>query len=183
MPAKWRAGKLQGMLRSKPALPTVSVQTALPCLDRVLQARGLPPSQGKTPPEQTIPLDRLIAVGRQRGVMLRPESLNWPQLLRATSSAPVLLRLKNGNMIVALRNTEANAVQIVASDPLYEDGRAFLLPEDALTKAWEGEALTVEREQAKTERAVRWVLLVLSLLGFIAGGFFLVRALLAAIGS
>jgi hypothetical protein len=95
----------------------------------------------------------------------------------------VLLRLKNGNMIVAFRNTEANAVQIVASDPLYEDGRAFLLPEDALTKAWEGEALAVEREQAKTERAVRWVLLVLSLLGFIAGGFFLVRALLAAIGS
>jgi hypothetical protein len=72
---------------------------------------------------------------------------------------------------------------VVVSDPFYEGGEPFLLPEDALTQAWAGEALTVERQQSKAERAVTLLIWVLSVCGLTAGAFFLADELRQVVGS
>jgi hypothetical protein len=96
--------------------------------------------------------------------------------LIATAAGPVLLRLNNGNMIVALRNPQSHAEHIVVFDPLYESGRSFLLPRNALEQVWAGDALIVEPMQSKTQCAVRWLIGILSVCGFVAGAFYLFQA-------
>jgi len=173
------------MFRSKLAARTVSGETALPCLDHVSEPQGFESaiSEGGSPNEHAISLGQLIVLGRKRGIKLRPRSLNWTRLLIASAIAPVLLRLNNGNMIVILRNKEADPTQVVVSDPLYEDGEPFLLPQDTLEQAWAGEALTVEPRQSKAERAVTLLIWVLSVCGLIAGAFFLVETFREFIGN
>src|SRR5215216_3147492 len=125
------------MFRSKLAARTVTVETALLCLDRVCEFRGVgrARSYDEGPDQQVISLDELIVVGRKQALDLRPKFLDWSRLLSAMAIAPVLLRLKNGNMIVALRNNQADPPAVVVSDPLYEDGKPFVLPQDALEQA------------------------------------------------
>ena len=173
------------MVRSKLAARTVSLETALPCLDRVSGLRGIAgaDTDGGDSDQNVISLDELIVLGRKRGIKLRPKTLGWSRLLITTAFTHVLLRLHNGNMIVAFRNSEANPTAVVVSDPLYGGGKPFVLPAEALSEAWAGEALIVEARQSKPERAVACLLWMLSVVGFIAGGYFLFQALREAIGS
>ena len=69
---------------------------------------------------------------------LRLMSLDRASLLIATAVVPVLLRLNNGKIIVALNSTEGHPEYIVASDPLYNDGKPFFLPGGALEQVWAG---------------------------------------------
>jgi hypothetical protein len=132
--------------------------------------------------EPTIAVDQLIVLARKRGIQIRPKSLNWPRLRTTTSAGPVLLRLNNGNMILALKNPQSLTEHLVVSDPLYRAGRSFLLPKDALEQVWSGDALPVEPQPTNTQRALRWVIGLLSLCGFVAAGFFLFQALREVIG-
>lgn len=164
---------------------TVSAETALPCLDRVAELRGLgtAASYHQDLNEQSISLDQLIMLGRKRRIKIRPKSLSWSRLLTATAADPVLLRLNNGNMVVALRNSEANTEHVVVSDPLYENGESFFLPRDALEQVWAGDALIVGAKTSKTVQAVTWLMWILSVCGFVAGAFFLVEAIRELIGK
>jgi hypothetical protein len=175
------------MFRSKLAARTVSVGTALRCLDRVSEARGLTSigagSDDVGLEQNVISVDELIRLARKRGIKIRTKAVGWSRLLSETAFTDVLLRLKNRNVVLALRNKEANPKQIVVSDPLYEGGKPFFLPADALSKVWAGEALIVEPRQSNAERTVTYLLWVLPVVGFVAAGFFLVRALHQALGS
>jgi hypothetical protein len=99
--------------------------------------------------------------------------LMWVRLLIAIFGNAVQLALNNGNAVVALRNGHNGVEDIVVSDPLYQSGGPFFLPRTALERAWAGDALTVKPQQRTIERAVTWIVVVLSVCGIIAGGFFL----------
>lgn len=174
------------MFKSKLAARTVSLQTAVPCLDRVSELRGVE-SAGSDDidlGQNVISLIELIDLGRKRGIKLCPKTLGWSRLLNVTAFTQVLLRLNNGNLVVALKNSEANPTAVVVSDPLYEGGKPFVLPAEPLSEAWAaGEALIVEPRQSKAARAVACLLWVLAVAGFITSGFFLLRALREGIGS
>jgi ABC-type bacteriocin/lantibiotic exporter with double-glycine peptidase domain len=154
---------------------TVSAETALRCVDRVAELQGVGAISGVDEDlnEHTIALHQLIVFARKRGIRMRPESLNWLRLLIATAAGPVLLRLNNGNVIVALKNPQSGAEHVVVFDPTYESGRSFFLPREALEQVWTGDALILEPKQSKTQRTVRWLIGLLSVCGFVAGAFYL----------
>jgi len=173
------------MFRSKLASRTVSLETAVRCLNRVSELRGVTSagSEGIGRDQNVISLDELLVFSRERGIKLRPKTLGWSRLVRVTAFTQVLLRLNNGNIIVALKNSDANSTAVVVSDPLYEGGKPFIIPAEPLSEVWAGEALIVEPRQGKAERAVACLLWVLSVAGFITSGFLLLRVLREAIGS
>ena len=163
---------------------TISAATALPCLDHVSELQGISttPAADEGVYEDAISLNQLIAVGRKRGIHVRLRSLSWPRLIIAVAAGPVLLLLNNGNVIVALKNGQAGAEDIIVSDPLYQSGKPFFLPRTALKQAWSGDTLTVKPLPTRAEQAVTWLIWVLSTCGMIAGAFFLLRALREAVG-
>jgi hypothetical protein len=173
------------MSRSKLAAQTVSMETALRCLDRVSEAQGIRATgtDDKLDIQNVISVDELIGLARKRGIKIRRKAIRWSRLLNETAFTDVLLRLNNGNIVLALRDKKSNPTQVVASDPLYQEGKPFYLPADALSKVWAGEALIVEPPLSKAERTVTYLLWALSIFGFVSAGFFLVRALHKAIGS
>lgn len=168
------------MFRSKLRAQTVSRETALPSLEHLCALKGTGNDTTvrfeAATDEDAISLGQLIVVARKKGIQLRRTRLDWVRLLIAMSGNPVLLVLKNGNAVVALRNGHTGVDDIVASDPLYQGGKPFFLPRAVLERAWAGDALTVKPQQRKIERAVTWMIGVLSVCGLIAGGFFLFQA-------
>jgi hypothetical protein len=90
------------------------------------------------------PAEQVIEVTRLRDSETTLVHLGWHELRRLLFTQSVLLVLRNGNVATALENS-ANVVveEIVASDPLYWDGGAFVLPRNVLEAAWDGAALVV----------------------------------------
>src|ERR1044071_6733512 len=103
------------MFRSKLASRTVSLETAVRCLNRVSELRGVTSagSEGIGRDQNVICLDELLVFSRERGIKLRPKTLGWSRLVRVTAFTQVLLRLNNGNIIVALKNSDANSTAVV----------------------------------------------------------------------
>ena len=150
---------------------TVSFKTALACLDRISEVRDIPGNEpdGEWLDRDAVVLSQLIRLGRKRGIKLRALSLNWSSLLIATATGPVLLRLNNGNMILALNNTEGHPQYIVVSDPLHDAGRSFFLPRDALEQVWAGDTCTIKPRSMKAERAIARLACALSACGLRRG--------------
>lgn len=156
---------------------TVSRETALPCLEHLWALKGDTTVRFDAAiDENVVSLGRLIIAARKNGIPLRWTRLDWVRLLIAISGNPVLLVLKNGNAVVALRNGHNDVEDIVASDPLHQSGEPFFLPRTVLERAWGGEALTLKPHKRKIERAVRWIIGILSICGIITGGYFLLQA-------
>jgi len=161
-------------------VPVVSCKTAFSCLDRVC---GTDAKRLKTAlrwvediDERVLPLDRLMAIAENSGLRLRRASFNWSDLLIATASKTILLILRNGNIVAVLGTGRDGVEEIVVSDPLYLAGEPFFLPRVALEHAWDGEALIVRPKRTKSERAVAWLLSVLSICGLTAGLLLLFQA-------
>src|SRR5260221_5043377 len=144
---------------------TISTETALPCLDRLSELQGIRTIRAVDEGvyDGSISLNQLIAVGRKRGLHFRLRRLSWPRLIIATAAGPVLLRLNNGNVIVALRIGQAGAEDVIVSDPLYQSSKSFFLPRTALEQAWSGDTLTVKPLPTRAEQAVTWLIWVLSI--------------------
>jgi hypothetical protein len=65
---------------------------------------------------------------------------------------PVLLLLRNGNVVIALRSSRDSPDEIVVYDPLYRDGEDFLLPRGALEPEWDGDAVILKRLSVTAKR-------------------------------
>ena len=126
--------------------------------------------------EGVLPLDRLIAFAKKRGLRLRPATYDWGNLLIATATKTILLLLKNGNVVAVIGTGREGVEEVVVSDPLYQDGEPFFLPRLALEHAWGGEALVVKAKRSKGERALAWYFSILSVFGLAAGLLLLSQA-------
>jgi hypothetical protein len=129
-------------------LSGVCVKTVEGCFDRlgglekIRLQNGLRRMDPFHPDKVSIPQLRFIA--QKRGLRLTEVCLNWAKL-QAQLSHPVLLVLRNGNVVVGLRADAHSNNQIVAFDPLYPTGQDFLLPQEVLESAWDGNAILVNR--------------------------------------
>jgi ATP-binding cassette, subfamily B, bacterial HlyB/CyaB len=122
--------------------------TALRCLVAVGRHHGLDlnverlaheHSLGEAEPDAA----RLQRIATEAGLEAKPLALDWDSLrAQPQGSYPLLLRLKNGNTVVALgfRGEEA-----VVSDPLADRPGHLMLARASLEAAWGGEALALRR--------------------------------------
>jgi hypothetical protein len=126
----------------------ISGETAFKCLDKASTKSRISISNGHAGDHvenDILSANQLIEIARQRGFEARLKHLDWKGLQAAASKHPVLLILRNGNTVIALRNGGDAVEQIVVSDPLYSDGEEILLPRDAIEPAWDGDAVIVRQ--------------------------------------
>lgn len=91
-----------------------------------------------------VSMTQLQEIAQKRGLKLTEVRLNWTKL-RTHLSHPVLLVLRNGNVVVALRSDADSDNRIVVFDPLYPSNQDFLLPREVLESAWDGVAIFMEQ--------------------------------------
>lgn len=154
-------------------VPVVSSKTAFLCLDRVcgsiaMRAQTKAIEDIDDVQEGVLPIDRLIAIAGKSGVQLQTAHFDWRTLLIAIATKTVMLLLRNHNVITVLGTGRDGIEEVVASDPLYQNGEPFFLPRLALEHAWEGDALVIKPKRGKTERALAWYLSILSVCGIAA---------------
>ena len=126
----------------------ISGETAFKCLDKASTKSGISISNDHASDHaenDILSVNQLIEIARQHGFEARLKHLDWKGLQAAASKDPVLLILRNGNTVIALRNGGDAVEQIVVSDPLYSDGEEFLLSRDAIEPAWDGDAVIVRQ--------------------------------------
>lgn len=134
---------------------SVTRETALACLERACALQGIHP---KSEPlqlhehsrEELLPIEQLIAVAHENGLRVLPSRFDWLRLLAALSNRPVLLILKNGNVIAAEKLSASE--EVIVFDPLALADERFLVARSELEPVWDGDALTVEPAIANPER-------------------------------
>jgi hypothetical protein len=123
-------------------------ETVFKCLDKASTRAGSAVSNDRARDHienDILSANQLIEIARRRGFEARLKHLDWKGLRAALSTDPVLLVLRNGNTVIALRKGDKVLEQIVVSDPLYGDGEEILLPRDAIEPAWNGDAVIVRQ--------------------------------------
>lgn len=130
-------------IAGEPDFPAVSARTALFCLGRLNgrdnEAAG--GSAGDNGASDVLSVKRLIEIAREHGYDAKPIRLGWQALQAAATAEPVLLVLRNGNVVIVVQSGPKLVEELIASDPLYLDGEDFLLPRGVLEAAWDGVAL------------------------------------------
>jgi hypothetical protein len=125
--------------------------------------------------EQKIPVDRLVAIA-ESSFRVRQRKLDWPALKALAPTEKALLLLRNGNVIAVIGAGRPGNAEVVGSDPLYQSGKLFFLPQHALIRMWDGDTLVLEPRRSTAAAILNIYILTLSIFGIIAAGFILVSA-------
>ena len=102
----------------------------------------------------------LVRIAGEAGLQAQPAMLGWDALhAEPATGFPLLLRLKNGNTVVAL-GFRAESGEVAVVDPLADKPGALVLARAALEEAWGGEALRVRRAVSARDESqafsLRW---------------------------
>jgi hypothetical protein len=138
--------------------PVVSCDTALSCLIRLPVCNGddaeieavrhLAVLDGNT-----LPASRLIELVGKFGLKAECMRLDWDGLTKAELSYPILVFLKNTN-VVLVTGTESGANEAVSVwDPLHSDREVLTVQREDFERAWSGDALVIARQPSPTADA------------------------------
>lgn len=156
----------------------ISSKTVFACLSRICdsQAGGGVVYVDRCAGKPMLPVEDVISFGRNHGLKIQLKTLTWFRLVVTLPYGPILLCLTNGNTIIAYKTGAVGQDHLVVSDPLYEDGKCFILPRSTLEQVWKGDALLIESGQSGMMRVTTLLLWVLSIGGFLAAAFVSFRA-------
>jgi len=136
----------------------VNVNTALACCLRVAVENGDPPNVDAIRERHAaglseFTLGELLGLNVELHLTLRAAQLNWSDLFTRTFDGPVLLVLKNHN-VVLLRGIQSQELdRAVIYDPLDERGADLFLEREVLEAAWDGVAIaTAPLSAAPTDK-------------------------------
>lgn len=141
--------------------------TALQCLVAVARHHGVDLSVERLKHEHALAdaepdAEALARIAEQAGFKAERVSLDWDALrAQPASSYPLLLRLENGNYVVAL-GLRADTAELGVIDPLADRPGPIPLDREALGRAWKGEALLLRRvfrlDDERQPFGLRWFL-------------------------
>lgn len=141
--------------------------TALQCLVVVARHHGVDLSAERLRHDHALPDSEpdpavLARIADEAGLRLEPASLDWDGLKALpASSFPLLLRLANGNMVVAA-GFRTGGEELSVADPIADRPGNIPIGRAALEKAWRGEALQMRRvrrhDDAPEPFGLRWFL-------------------------
>ncbi|GEO18668.1 ABC export transporter fused inner membrane and ATPases [Microvirga aerophila] len=86
-------------------------------------------------------VNELINVASEFELRLKVRDLVWQDLLDGRFDGPLLLVLKNGNVVVARGAEPGEQPRVAVSDPMFQSGAVFSVTRDQLEKSWTGLAL------------------------------------------
>jgi hypothetical protein len=134
-----------------PLEPVVSCDTALSCLARLGICKEDDPEieefrRRAVLEGNTLPAAHLIELAGKFGFQGECTRLDWNALTQGQSSFPIIVFLKNTNVVVVTGTDNATAEAVSVWDPLHSDEGVLSVPREDFERAWDGEALVVERQ-------------------------------------
>jgi hypothetical protein len=118
----------------------------------------------------------LIDIAGERGLQANLVRLDWEGLQAAVETDPLLVLLKNANVVAVMTNGFHGPDEIVVSDPLNRDGELLYLPRSELESGWDGDALIVAPQPIKRQRSFFWMITLLCVGATLSAAvFFLAR--------
>ena len=145
-----RRARRKAAAKIDPSLTGVvaSCETALSCLFRLGVQQGVYAEIGAVRRRnliegETITLSRLIEVAGEFGLSAERARLDWQALRNRPFAHPLLLVLKNANVVILMGVRREGAEEVAISDPLHRDGEIFFLGRADLDRAWDGAALVI----------------------------------------
>ena len=139
--------------------------TALQCVVAVARHHGMDLSVERLAHDHALAdaepdSERLLRIVREAGLQARAVSLAWDSLLaQPAANFPILLRLKNGNTVVAV-GVRPDTEELLVADPLADKPGHLTLNRASLEDAWAGDAIVVRRVYQLNDAAqpfgLRW---------------------------
>ena len=139
--------------------------TALQCFTAVARHHGLDLSVERLAHEHALDeaepdTTKVLRIAQDNGFKAHAAQLDWDALKRQpTGALPALLRLKNGNTVVAL-GFKPDADELVVADPLADSQGPLFLAREKVESAWTGEAIFLKRVFKLTDEhqpfGLRW---------------------------
>ncbi len=124
--------------------------TALDCIVAVARRYGVDLSAERLAHEHVLaegepPTATLLRIARENGFKAHAAILDWDRLKAQPAGAfPALLRLRNGNTVVALV-FRPDTGEVAVADPLADGPGPLMLSREKLQAAWGGETLFLKR--------------------------------------
>lgn len=89
---------------------------------------------------------KLATIASAIGLRAKVGTLDWMDMFRMGEAFPLLVRLLNGNMMIATGVAERGGTQLLTlQDPMAEGVEALVLDEARFTQAWDGTVIFVKR--------------------------------------
>ena len=133
------------------SLEVVCAHTAARCLAVVARNRGINTSVERLLHDfvldnQEPPVSIVVRMAHDLGLKAKVAHLTWRELTNLEDAYPVIVRLKNGNSMVAVGAADsAGTRMILLQDPLADDIGMLVLDEARFTAAWDGTTIFAKR--------------------------------------
>ncbi|HYE53136.1 MAG TPA: peptidase domain-containing ABC transporter [Azospirillaceae bacterium] len=138
-------------------LDAACAHTAVACLAMAARFRGIATSREQLVHDHGLgaepALPHLLRIAASIGLRAKARTLAWNDLFRLGDAFPVLVRLRNGNMMLAVGATEQSGTRLVlVQDPLAEEAGTLVLDEERFAAAWDGTAVFLKRAHDAGDR-------------------------------
>ena len=110
-------------------------------------------------------LKRVLRIGKDTGLKIRHARLTWKQLTKLNEAFPAMIRLANGNYVIAVGMRESDeegttVQQIAIFDPLGSNEGFIFLSREQFEASWKGEVILAKKKTAlldkKQKFSLRW---------------------------
>jgi len=139
--------------------------TALQCLTAVARHHGVDLAPERLAHDYALgegepPTEKLLRIAQDHGFRAAAKQFDWDALVAQPPGVfPIMLRLKNGNTVIAAAY-RPEAGRLAVADPLARDPGQLMLDREALVEAWDGEAILLKRVHRLTDEnqpfGLRW---------------------------
>ena len=131
-----------------PLEPVASWDTASACLVQLGVQNGLDPAlaavrRGDVHDRDTLPISGLIELAGEFELQAERARLDWQGLQTIGFSCPILVLLKNTNVVILTGGGRDGAEEVAVWDPLHRDGEPLFVPRQEFERAWSGDVLRI----------------------------------------
>ena len=128
--------------------PVASRDTAIACFVQVAVLNGLDPSvaaarRGDVADNDSLPISGLIELAGEFKCQAEHTRTDWQGLQTIGFANPILVLLKNTNVVILTGDRRDGAEEVAVWDPLHRDSERLFVPRQEFERAWSGDVLKV----------------------------------------
>lgn len=125
--------------------PIASRDTALACFVQLQLQNGLDAAAAIQPLEvsdsDSLPISRLIELASELGYSAEHTRTDWHSLQSIGFADPILVLLRNTNVVILTGGGRGGAEEVAVWDPLHRDTEVLFVPRQEFERAWSGDLL------------------------------------------
>jgi hypothetical protein len=137
-----------------PREPVASRDTALACLMQLGLQNGLDPAVATRPRDvpdgDSLSISGLVELAAEFGYRAEDTRVDWEGLQTIGFADPILVLLKNTNVVILTGGGRDGAEEVAVWDPLHRDSEVLFVTRQEFQRAWSGDALRLTRPPSST---------------------------------